>query len=69
VVQFLGSTIHLNRLNHQDVAFITLRRRWPALLRLVVNTPASAWRRLERAGVSRLYKTPRILDQQVTLPD
>src|SRR5204863_112762 len=46
-----------------------LRRRSPALLRLVANTPASAWRRLELAGVSRQDKTPRILDHQVTLPD
>jgi transposase len=65
----LTTYAHLNRLNHQDVAFITLRRRSPALLRLMANTPASAWRRLELAGVSRLYKTPRILDQQVTLRD
>jgi hypothetical protein len=65
----LTTYAYLDRLNHQDVAFITLRRRSPALLRLVANTPASAWRRLELAGVSRLYKTPRILDRQVTLPD
>jgi hypothetical protein len=60
---------NLNRLNQQGVQFITLRRRSPALLRTVANTPISAWRRLELAGVSRLYKTPRILDQQITLRD
>jgi len=31
--------------------------------------PRSAWRRIELAGVSRLYRTPRILDDQVTLAD
>jgi hypothetical protein len=65
----LTTYAHLHRLNHQDVAFITLRRRSPALRRLVANTPASAWRRIELAGVSRQYKTPRLLDQQVRLRD
>ncbi len=65
----LTTYAHLNRLNNQDVSFITLRRRSPALRRIVANTPASAWRRIELAGVSRLYKTPRILDQQVTVRD
>jgi hypothetical protein len=60
---------NLNRLNQQGVQFITLRRRSAALLRAVANTPLSAWRRIELAGVSRLYKTPRILDQQITLRD
>jgi len=31
--------------------------------------PRSAWRQVELKGVSRLYKTPRILDQQISLPD
>jgi Transposase DDE domain len=65
----LTTYANLNRLNQRDVPFITLRRRSPALLRTVANTPVSAWRRIELAGVSRLYKTPRILDQQITLRD
>ena len=65
----LTTYANLNRLNQQDVGFITLRRRSPALRRTVANTPASAWRRVELTGVSRLYKTPRLLDQQVTLRD
>jgi Transposase DDE domain len=65
----LTTYANLNRLNEQEVQFITLRRRSPALLRIVANTPASAWRRIELTGVSRLYKTPRLLDQQVTLRD
>jgi hypothetical protein len=31
--------------------------------------PRSAWRRIELSGVSRIYKTPRILDQRVLLDD
>lgn len=59
----------LNQLNHDQVQFITLRRRSPRLLREVLNAPASAWRRLELDGVSRQYKHPKVLDQRITLPD
>ena len=59
----------LNQLNHDQVQFITLRRRSPRLLREVLNAPASAWRRIELHGVSRQYKHPKVLDQRITLPD
>jgi hypothetical protein len=59
----------LNDLNQQGVAFITLRRRSPQLVQELSARPRSAWRRIELDGVSRLYKTPRILDETVTLAD
>ena len=65
----LTTYANLNRLNHQGVHFITLRRRSPALLRAVENAPSSAWRRVELEGVSRIYRMPRVLDQQVQLKD
>ena len=65
----LTTHANLNRLNRQGVQFITLRRRSPRLLHELLARPRSAWRRIELAGVSRLYKTPRILDDQVTLAD
>jgi hypothetical protein len=65
----LTTHANLNRLNQQGVQFITLRRRSPQLLHELLARPPSAWRRIELAGVSRLYKTPRILDDQVTLAD
>ena len=65
----LTTHTNLNRLNRQGVQFITLRRRSPRLLQQLLARPHSAWRRIELAGVSRLYKTPRILDDQVTLAD
>jgi hypothetical protein len=65
----LTTYANLNRLNRQDVHFITLRRRSPALLRAVANAAPSAWRRVELEGVSRIYRTPRVLDQQVQLKD
>lgn len=65
----LTTYANLNRLNRQDVSFITLRRRSPALLQAMAQAPPSAWRRIELEGVSRLYRTPRVLDQQVQLAD
>jgi hypothetical protein len=38
-------------------------------VREIDETPLSAWRRIELKGVSRQYKTPRILDRRVTLAD
>jgi hypothetical protein len=60
---------NLNQLNQQGVQFITLRRRSPQLLHDLLARPRSAWRRIELEGVSRQYKTPRILDERVTLAD
>ena len=57
----------LNRLNKQDIHFITLRRRSRKLLAEIAATPPSAWRRIELEGVSRQYKTPRILDREIHL--
>ena len=64
----LTTYAHLNDLNRLDIHFITLRRRSPKLLRETAAVPASAWRQIELKGVARQYKTPRILDQRITLP-
>lgn len=58
---------NLHKLNRQGIKFITLRRRGAKLLRELDARPRSAWRRIELAGVSRIYKTPRILDQRIQL--
>jgi transposase len=58
---------NLGKLDRQGVQFITLRRRSPKLMEALDAQPRSAWRRIELQGVSRIYRTPRILDQQVTL--
>jgi len=60
---------HLNRLNQMGIAFITLRRRSAKMLRAIYQEPVSAWRRIELPGVSRIYKTPRILDRRIQLRD
>jgi hypothetical protein len=59
----------LNELNRLGIQFITLRRRSPRLLQEIAQAPLSAWRRIELKSVSRQYKTPRILEQRVTLSD
>jgi len=60
---------NLSKLDRQGVQFITLRRRGPKLLQDLAAQPRSAWRRIELEGVSRIYRTPKVLDQQVTLRD
>ncbi len=57
----------LNKLNKQGIGFITLRRRGASIIHELAAQPRSAWRRIELSGVSRIYKTPRILDQRIRL--
>jgi hypothetical protein len=58
---------NLNRLNRMDIPFITLRRRSAKLLQELRALPPSAWRRIELESISRIYRTPRIIDQKITL--
>jgi transposase len=60
---------NLSRLNEMGIHFITLRRRSAKMLEQIRNEPVSAWRRIELEGVSRIYKTPRIIDRKVALTD
>jgi len=63
----LTTQANLDKLNQQGVEFITLRRRGPQLVHELLARPRSAWRQITLDSVSRVYKTPRILDEQVTL--
>ena len=65
----LTTQANLNKLNQHHVQFITLRRRGPQLVHDLLARPRSAWRQITLDRVSRIYKTPRILDEQVTLTD
>jgi transposase len=58
---------NLNRLNELGIEFMTLRRRSKQMLQQIQNEPVSAWRRIKLDSVSRIYKTPRILDQKIEL--
>jgi hypothetical protein len=63
----LTTYANLARLDELGIAFITLRRRPPDLLEQVRALPASAWRRIELDGLARAYRTPRIVDEKITL--
>lgn len=67
----LTTYANLNRLNKmkEPVPFMTLQRRSPKLLQDVEDQSASAWRQVNLSGVSRIYRTPRILDRRVDLRD
>jgi hypothetical protein len=65
----LTTYAHLGQLDQMGIRFITLRRRSQQMLNDVRVRPRGAWKRIELEGVSRQYKTPRILDQIVTLRD
>jgi len=60
---------NLDQLNHWKIDFITLRRRSRQMVHEIRTIPLSAWRRISLQGVSRLYKTPRILDREIHLKD
>jgi hypothetical protein len=60
---------NLDKLNQSGISFITLRRRSRKMLAEVQNEPLSAWRRIELRGVSRIYKTPKIIDRKISLTD
>jgi len=57
----------LARLDQMDIAFITLRRRAPKLLKEIVLLPRSAWRTVELDLPTRKYRTPRVYEQKVRL--
>jgi hypothetical protein len=63
----LTTYANLNRLNEWRIDFMTLRRRSPQMVQQVRQLPPSAWRRIELDSISREYRTPRILDQRITL--
>lgn len=60
---------NLSRLNALGIDFITLRRRDAKLLERIRQQPVSAWRRIQLKNLSRAYRTPRILDERITLRD
>jgi hypothetical protein len=63
----LSTYKNLDTLNQWRVAFITLRRRTPALLQEAFSSSPSAWRRIELHNIARMYRRPRILDQRIKL--
>ena len=60
---------NLDKLNQLGIGFMTLRRRSKNILQQINQEPLSAWRCIKLEGVSRVYRTPKILDQKITLKD
>jgi len=58
---------NLNRLHQRGIDFMTLRRRSHKRLATLAHLPASAWRRVALQNVSRAYRRPRVMDEQVFL--
>jgi len=65
----LTTHARLHHLNQWGIDFITLRRRSPQMLHQIHQLPPSAWRRIQLPSISREFRTPRILDQRITLSD
>lgn len=63
----LTTQAHLNRLNKQDIRFITLRRRSKKMLARIWSRPASAWRRITLPALTRTFRTPKVLDERIHL--
>ncbi len=63
----LTTYAHLARLDRMGIAFITLRRRSPALLTEIERLAPSAWRRVTLKVPGRKFKTPRVFEQPVAL--
>jgi hypothetical protein len=58
---------NLSNLNQQGIGFITLRRRSRKMLAEIYSRPASAWQRITLDSLTRIYRTPRVLDEYVAL--
>lgn len=58
---------NLDMLNRMGIGFMTLRRRSKNILKSIDIEPLSAWQPIKLGGVSRLYQTPKILDQKINL--
>ena len=63
----LTTYANLARLDRMNIAFITLRRRSPQLLKDIVLLPRSAWKIIELDVPTRKYRTPRVYEQRVRL--
>jgi hypothetical protein len=59
----------LDRLNQRHINFITLRRRTRKMLGAIWSRPAVAWQRITLPALTRQFRTPKVLDERIHLPD
>ena len=65
----LTTYAQLAELNRRKIHFITLRRRTRKMLGDIYSRPASAWQRITLPALTRLFRTPKVLDERVTIKD
>jgi hypothetical protein len=58
---------NLDRLNKMGINFTTLRRRSRQMLFALHQVPVSRWQKIKLSNLGRAYRTPRILDEKITL--
>lgn len=58
---------NLSKLNKLGISFITLRRRSRKMLGEIYSQPTSAWRRINLPALTRIYRTPKVLDERIVL--
>ena len=63
----LTTYANLAELHRQNIRFITLRRRHPGLKARIEAIPEEEWHKITLNNIGRRYRTPRIVDEQVTL--
>jgi transposase-like protein len=63
----LTTQANMDKLTAMGVDFITLRRRSEKMLAEIYAKPPSAWRQIHLQGISRIYRTPRIIDEKISL--
>jgi hypothetical protein len=65
----LTTYAQLAKLDTRKIHFITLRRRTRKMLGDIYSRPASAWQRITLPALTRLFRTPKVLDERVQLKD
>jgi len=63
----LTTYAQLAELNRRHIHFITLRRRTRKMLGTIYSRPASAWQRITLPALTRLFRTPKVLDESITI--
>ena len=63
----LTTYTQLAKLDQRDIHFITLRRRTRKMLGDIWSRPTSAWQRITLPALTRLFRTPKVLDERVQL--
>lgn len=58
---------NLAALDKMNIAFVTLRRRTPNVMKEIAAAPRSAWRKIELKNVQRKYRTPKVIDRETEI--